>query len=123
MDQSPMAGYFGEPVWFAGRKVGTTYNLLESAMNPSMKRSMMTVLLSAGLLVLASCSGKSPEPTAGHSETAAYQKGVPGAVVVETHTVAANVVAVHPTSRELVLDGPDGRRFTVVCGPARPVSP
>jgi hypothetical protein len=86
-------------------------------MNPFMNRWTTAGLLAAALLVLPSCTEKSPKPTAAHSETAAFQSGVPGAVVVETRTVTANVVAVHSSSRELVLDGPDGQRFTMVCGP------
>jgi hypothetical protein len=87
-------------------------------MNPFTFRSTSTVLLSAtALLMLPSCSERPPKPTAEHASQASFQGGVPGATVVDTTTVTANVVAVHPSSREVVLDAPDGRRFTVVCGP------
>ena len=79
--------------------------------------SISTALLSAALLALPSCSDKAPEPKAESTQTAAFQAGVPGGVVVETTNVTANVVSVFGSSREVVLDAPGRERFTVKCGP------
>ena len=80
-------------------------------------RSIPAALLSAALLTLPSCSDKGPEPKAESTDSKTYQVGVPGSIAVDTTTVTANVVSVFAASREVVLDAPAGKRFTVKCGP------
>lgn len=79
--------------------------------------SVPTVLLSAALLTLPSCSDKSPPPKTENVKTASYEPGVPGRIDVETTTTTAKVVSVFTSSREVVLDLPDGVRERVQCGP------
>jgi hypothetical protein len=79
--------------------------------------SMPTVLLSAALLALPSCSEKSPESKTDHVKSASFELGVPGGIDVETITLTAKVVSVFNTSREVVLDFADGTRERVQCGP------
>jgi hypothetical protein len=79
-----------------------------------------SALLPAALLALASCSSdspKPPEPTAQTTSAAAIQRGVPGGVVVETHTITANVTRIDSESREVTLAIPGGEKTTVQCGP------
>jgi hypothetical protein len=81
-------------------------------------RSAKLVLLSAALLVLPSCSGEAPPPTSERTQTKNQEPGVPGSITVDTTTITANIVSVFGTTREVVLDGPDGKREVVTCGPA-----
>jgi len=85
-------------------------------MNHYTLRSMSAVFMSAALLVLPSCNS-SPQAKAEHAKTASYEPGVPGGIAVETTTLTARVVSVFDSSREVVLDLPDGSRKLVKCGP------
>src|SRR5687768_17789864 len=80
-------------------------------------RPIRVALLSAALLALPSCSDKAPPPQAKQRETKVEQEGVPGSITVETTTISANVVSVFPSTREVVLDVPGGKREVVTCGP------
>ncbi len=74
-------------------------------------------LLFAGLLTLTACSTTSPPPPAEGTSSAAFQKGVPGGVVVNTVDVSARVTAIDTSNRKVTLLGPDGDKFTVKVGP------
>jgi hypothetical protein len=74
-------------------------------------------LLFAGLLTLTACSTTSPPPPAEGTSSAAFQKGVPGGVVVNTVDVSARVTAIDKANRKVTLLGPDGDKFTVKVGP------
>jgi len=87
-------------------------------MNQRNAKLMASALLAAGLLVLPSCSDtKTPEAKDEKTQSKSYQPGVPGGIDVETRTITANVSSVYSPAREVTLDGPDGKRFTVKCGP------
>jgi hypothetical protein len=91
-------------------------------MNPSTKRSTPAAPLSAAAgggpcPALPTSSNGPPKPTAEHASQASFVPGVPGAIVVDTTTLTTDVVAVHPSSREVVLGGPGGKPFAVACGP------
>jgi hypothetical protein len=90
---------------------------METTVKPLAIRSMPVVLLSAALLALPSCSEKPPAPMTERSESQNIEPGVPGGIAVRTTTLTANVVSVDKKTRELTLDGPEGKRFTVKCGP------
>jgi hypothetical protein len=71
-------------------------------------------LLSAGMLAFTSCSST---PTGQTAAGAAYQEGVPGGVVVETHKMTATVTGIDAAERKVTLVTPDGKKDTVKCGP------
>lgn len=81
-------------------------------------RSVKLALFSAALLALPSCSDNTPPPKTERTQTKTQEPGVPGSIAVDTTTITANVVSVFGNTREVVLDGPDGRREVVTCGPA-----
>jgi hypothetical protein len=82
-------------------------------------RVVAAALLPAAVLILASCSdsSKPPKPTADTKRTTHMEPGVPGGVVVETHTITANILHIDAASREVLLAIPDGKRERVKCGP------
>jgi hypothetical protein len=82
-----------------------------------MIRSAKLALLSAALLALPSCSDN-PPPKTERTQTKTLEPGVPGSISVDTTTTTANVVSVFGSTREVVLDLPDGKREAVTCGPA-----
>ena len=87
-------------------------------MNRFAIRLTSTLLFSvAALLALPSCSDKGPQPKVEHSKTKSIEPGVPGSITVKTSVLTATVASVFDTTREVVLDVPDGRRVTVKCGP------
>jgi hypothetical protein len=69
----------------------------------------------AAVLILSSCSSHPPAPQT--SSTAAYRPGVPGGVMVETHTLTANVTDINAAKRKVTLVTSDGKTTTVKCGP------
>jgi hypothetical protein len=80
-------------------------------------RSAKLALLSAALLALPSCSDN-PPPKAERTQTTKQEPGVPGSIAVDTTTITANIASVFGSTREVVLDLPDGKREVVTCGPA-----
>jgi hypothetical protein len=75
------------------------------------------VLITAALLVLTACSTVSPPPPATGEGAVAYQKGVPGGVIVNTVDVSARVTAIDKTKRKVTLLAPDGEKYPVKVGP------
>lgn len=71
-------------------------------------------LAPAAVIALASCSSPSPVET---TSTAAYQKGVPGGVVVETYTITATVTGIDAVDRKVTLVTRGGKKTLVKCGP------
>src|SRR5206468_12639485 len=57
-----------------------------------------------------------PEPTSETSTTSKIQSGVPGGLVVETHTVNAYIKEIDPESRLVTLSLPKGESTTIFCG-------
>jgi len=80
-------------------------------------RSAKLALLSAALLALPSCSDN-PPPKTERTQTTKQEPGVPGSIAVDTTTITANIASVFSSTREVVLDLPDGKREVVTCGPA-----
>jgi len=74
-------------------------------------------LIAAAWLSLSACSTATPPPAPEGQSTAAYQKGVPGGVIVNTVDVSARVAAIDKANRKVTLLGPDGEKFTVKVGP------
>jgi hypothetical protein len=74
-------------------------------------------LFPAALLTFTSCSSTSTTPTVETTSAAAFQQGVPGGVVVETHKMTASVTGIDTTNRKVTLVTPDGKKTTVKCGP------
>jgi len=72
-------------------------------------------LFPAALLALTSCSSNPPPPET--SSATAYRPGVPGGVVVETHTLTAKVTDIEAAKREVTLVNSEGEKTTVKCGP------
>jgi hypothetical protein len=70
-------------------------------------------LLSAGMLAFTSCSST---PSGESANGFAYQRGVPGGVIVETYKVTATVIAIDATNRKVTLVSQDGKQTTVKCG-------
>ena len=75
------------------------------------------VLIPAALLILTACSTVSPPPSAQGESSVAFQKGVPGGVIVNTMEVSARVTAIDKANRKVTLLGPDGNKSTVKVGP------
>ncbi|MEO8426141.1 MAG: hypothetical protein ABI651_03420 [Verrucomicrobiota bacterium] len=82
----------------------------------ALKWSIIT-LTPAALIALASCSSTSSKPAGETSSTAAYEKGVPGGVFVETHKITGTVTGIDAANRRLMIATPDGQKTTVKCGP------
>jgi hypothetical protein len=93
------------------------FHIPEPAMNRVMIRSIRTVLLSAAMLAMPSCSEQSAETKPETVKKASFELGVPGGIDVATTTYTAKVVSVSMPTREVVLDLPDKTRETVECGP------
>jgi translation elongation factor P/translation initiation factor 5A len=66
------------------------------------------------MLALTSCSST---PTGEGTTGVAYQEGVPGGVVVETHKMTATVTGIDAANRKVTLVTPEGKKDTVTCGP------
>ena len=80
--------------------------------------SLFFPLLAAVTLALCSCSTPyAPIDDGNHN--AAYEKGVPGGTVVETHDVTATVSDIDVAARKLTLVAKNGKKTTVECGPDR----
>ena len=73
-------------------------------------------LLPAALLTFTSCSSTSSKPARETTSSAAYQQGVPGGVVVETHNITATVTGIDAASRIVTLVTPDGKKTPIKCG-------
>jgi hypothetical protein len=84
-------------------------------MRPNVLKLTTCALLLVILLIVSSC--KSSKPTGETTSVAAFQQGVPGGIVVETHQLTADVTAVDVASRAVTLMTPDGKKTTVKCGP------
>ena len=85
-----------------------------------MKRTFLFASLAAALFDLTSCSSTppaTPSPFGEAGSSSAYQHGVPGGIVVETHQVTANVTAIDAATRKVTISGSDGKPTTVKCGP------
>lgn len=74
-------------------------------------------LLFAALFTLTACTTTSPPPPAAGSSSTAFEKGVPGGVMVDTVDMSAKVTAIDSANRKVTLLGPDGKKFTVKVGP------
>lgn len=82
-----------------------------------MKATLVLILLPlAALLGLTACSSTSSGPAVETSSAVAYQAGVPGGVIVETHELTATVSAVDAARRKVTLVTRDGQKTTVTCG-------
>jgi hypothetical protein len=68
------------------------------------------------MLALASCSSTSSNPSLETTSGAAFQQGVPGGIVVETHSFGATVTGLDTGKRKVTLVTPDGTKTTVKCG-------
>jgi hypothetical protein len=80
------------------------------------------VLLSAGILVLASCSSdkKKAEPSAATgtgTTVVSVTPGVAGGAVEDTFTASVSVAAVDKSSRKITLAASDGGKATFTAGP------
>ncbi len=71
-------------------------------------------LLSAGAFAFTSCSST---PKGEMTTVGAYQKGVPGGVVVRTFKTTATVTGIDADSRKVTLVSPDGKKTTYKAGP------
>jgi hypothetical protein len=74
-------------------------------------------LTAAALLIFTACSTATPPPPPEGQSTAAFQKGVPGGVIVNTVDVSARVTAIDKAKRKVTLLAPDGEKYTVKVGP------
>jgi hypothetical protein len=86
-------------------------------MNTKILKWSAITLTPVAILALASCSSTSSTPAGETTSAAAYQQGVPGGVVVETHKITATVTGIDTTKRKVTLVTPDGQKTTVKCGP------
>ena len=75
------------------------------------------LLTAAALLALTACSTTAPPPPPEGKTATAYQKGVPGGVVVNTVDVSARVTAIDKANRKVTLLAPDGEKYQVKVGP------
>ena len=82
-----------------------------------MKKALLLAVLTAGTLALTSCSSTTYGPIDEKTPGATYEKGVPGATVVETYQLTATVAEIDVPDREVTLRGRDGKKTTVKCGP------
>lgn len=74
-------------------------------------------LLFVALFTLTACTTTSPPPPAAESSSTAFEKGVPGGVIVDTVEVSAKVTSIDTANRKVTLMGPDGEEFQVTAGP------
>ncbi|HOX55262.1 MAG TPA: hypothetical protein P5205_02030 [Candidatus Paceibacterota bacterium] len=74
-------------------------------------------LLPAAMLTFASCSSTPFTPPIETTAATAYQEGVPGGLVVETHSMKATVIGIDAANRKVTLVTSDGKKTTVKCGP------
>ncbi len=83
------------------------------------KEARWVPVIAAALLIFTACQSATPPPpppeTSGGS---AFQKGVPGGIMVNTTKVSARVTAIDYDQRKVTLLGADGEPFTVKVGPA-----
>lgn len=84
-----------------------------------MKLLNLTILalFPTALLTFTSCSSTPSTAKFETTSAGAYQQGVPGGVVVETHTLTADVTGIDAASRKVTLLTSDGKKTTVKCGP------
>ena len=86
-------------------------------MKPNARNLTRLALLPAAWLILTSCSSTPPPPPVVGSSRIDYIKGVPGGVIVQTFKTTATVTAMDPAKRTAMLQGADGKKFTVTVGP------
>jgi hypothetical protein len=84
-------------------------------------KSRAITLLSAGILILASCSSKenadSSKATGETTRTVVVEPGVAGGVAEGTFTVSATVAAVDKTTRRVTLTAGEGNKSAFTAGP------
>ncbi len=83
-------------------------------MKPNTLNITTLALLPAALLTFTSCSST---PTGEGAAGVAYEKGVPGGVMVETYKMTATVTGIDADNRKVTLVTPEGKKTTVKCGP------
>ena len=82
------------------------------------KALKLTVLALLPVIVLTLISGCNKSKGKVETTTISkYQEGVPGGVVVETHKMTAVVTGVDAARRMVTLEGHDGKKTTIKCGP------
>ena len=86
-------------------------------MNTNRLQWLAITLTPVAILALASCSSTDSPPAGQTTSASAYQPGVPGGVVVETHKITANVTAIDAANRKVTLVTSDGQKTTIHCGP------
>jgi hypothetical protein len=74
-------------------------------------------LFPAAVLTFTSCSSTPSTPAVETTSATAFQQGVPGGVVVETHRMTAKVTSIDTAKRKVTLTTADGEKTTVKCGP------
>ena len=82
-----------------------------------MKQPLFLTLLAAATLGLISCSSTTYGPIDEKTQNVTYEKGVPGATLVETYELTATVTGIDSPKRKVTLVAPDGKKTTVKCGP------
>lgn len=74
-------------------------------------------LFPAALLSFTSCKSTPSTPAVETASATSFQQGVPGGVVVETHTMTVTVSGIDTASRKVTLLTAAGEKTTVTCGP------
>ena len=82
-----------------------------------MHSKIRSLLLTAPVAILAACSSTPLPPEGGSTKASSYQQGVPGGVVVQTHTIIANVTDIDAEKRLVTLVNSEGKKTDVKCGP------
>lgn len=86
-------------------------------MKATLLKCSLITFTAIAMLALASCSS-TPLPEANQTTTGlTYQPGVPGGVMIETHTINANVTDIDAAKRLVTLVNSEGNKTTVKCGP------
>lgn len=85
--------------------------------NRTQALALTTLTLLMGTLLITSCSSKSTLAPGEMTTSMAYEEGVPGGIVVNTHQVTAEVTRVNKTRREVTLLRSDGTKTTFKAGP------
>ncbi|MFO1477438.1 MAG: hypothetical protein U1F98_12380 [Verrucomicrobiota bacterium] len=83
-------------------------------MKMKIKTLSALAILPIAALAITSCSRG---PNVDTTTVVTTQPGVPGGVVVETHTITATVTGIDKTNRHVMLVTPDGFKQTVTAGP------
>jgi hypothetical protein len=81
------------------------------------KDALAMLAVAAALLSLTACSTVSPPPPGEGKSSVAFEKGVPGGVMVNTVDVSARVTAIDKVNRRVTLLDADGEKFTVKVAP------